>query len=147
MFSDVYPRDFRAWLFASSVLSGKTLRSLAAAAGIVTAFGGAPGWAACLSTNVGFTGTCAATTAAGFNATAVGQNAVAAGDFATAYGDSANATGDAATATGHASHAAGLQATATGQNANATARHRDRNGQQQQRDRRRGNCNGPGRQR
>src|SRR5256884_7909644 len=101
-------------LMGASAIAGGPLRGLAAAAGMVTVFGGTPALAQCASTNTGFTGTCAAAAATGGDSTAVGQAANATGTFATAYGNAAVAFGIGATATGGFSVAIGNSATATG---------------------------------
>jgi hypothetical protein len=107
------PTDRRARLLASSVLNGGTLRCLAAAAGMMTALGVSPAFAACYSTATGLAGDCTAIVPTGV-ATAIGFNANATGGQATAYGKGSTANGDAATATGVDSTATGGAATATG---------------------------------
>src|ERR1700693_1313710 len=120
----LYRSSPRAHLLASSMLSGGTLRSLAAAAGMMTALGVSPAFAQCSSTATGLAGNCAAALITGLDATAIGFNSTATGIVATAaataYGNGATANGDHATATGASSNAIGFQATATGFDANAT---------------------------
>src|SRR5437016_14205720 len=81
----------RSRLLASTVLNGGTLRSIAAAAGMMTAFGASPALAQCFSGtggNIAGAG-CTVTVATGNASTAVGFNANATGTDATAYGSDA----------------------------------------------------------
>src|SRR5947207_5480240 len=88
----------RARLLAGTVLTGGTLRSLAAAAGMMTVLGVSPALAQCFSGAGGVLNTAACDAAAtGTASTAVGSGANATGDSATAYGANATATGDFAT--------------------------------------------------
>lgn len=113
------PKD-RASLIASSVLRGGTLRSLAAAAGMMTVLGVSPAFAQCYSAGAGLAGSCDAIVPTGANATAIGSGANATGINATAYGAGSTANGGAASATGWNSFANGTNATATGASSNAT---------------------------
>src|SRR6266704_335236 len=103
------PRHRRARLLATSILTGGALRSLAAAAGMMTALGVSPAFAQCFS---GVAGTLATFNC---NATATGMFSIANGTNATATGGFSNAIGTNATATGQSSNAIGTNATATGQ--------------------------------
>src|SRR3954467_13193014 len=78
-------------LLASTLLSGGTLRSLAAAAGMMTALGVSPAFAQCFSGTAGTltTAACDVTAATGASSTAVGSGANATGIDATAYGNNA----------------------------------------------------------
>src|SRR6266481_4842585 len=76
----VYPSDRRALLLASSVLTGGTLRSLAAAAGMITVAGISPAVAECYSTATGFAGTnCAAIAPTGVQSLIIGNQATGTG--------------------------------------------------------------------
>src|SRR5690349_11629067 len=72
-------------LLASTMLNGGTLRSLAVAAGMMTAFGVSPALAQCFSGTGGVldTAACEHTAATGVNSTAVGSAANATGIGAT----------------------------------------------------------------
>src|SRR3954468_8100609 len=85
----------RALLLASSMLTGGTLRSLAAAAGMMTALGVSPALAQCFSGAgaVLDTAACEHAAATGGQSTAVGLGANATGVGATAYGNTAVANG------------------------------------------------------
>src|SRR5258708_2688396 len=90
----------RARLLTSSMLTGGTLRSLAVAAGMMTAFGISPAIAQCYSTATDLGGNCTANVPTGTASTAIGAGAKSTGTNATAYGNAANATGVEATAMG-----------------------------------------------
>ena len=113
----LYPSKPRAHLLASSMLSGGTLRSVAAAAGMMTALGVSPAFAQCFSTATGLAGNCAAALITGLNATAIGFNSTATGIVATrrpCYGNGATANGDRRHRDRRVQHAIGALATATG---------------------------------
>src|ERR1700737_834013 len=111
--------DRRVRLLACSMLTGGTLRSLAAAAGMMTALGVSPAFAQCFSGGgsqlTTAAGACQAAAATGTGSTAVGIQSNATGQDATAYGNAATAIGFGATATGQGSAANGSATTATGQ--------------------------------
>jgi hypothetical protein len=111
----------RAQSLASCILDGGTVRSLAAAAGMMTALGVSPAFAQCFSGTAGTlaSASCDVTAATGPNSTAIGLGANATGFSATAYGNSSTANGNGATATGQLSVANGLAATAMGSDSRA----------------------------
>src|SRR5260370_40507666 len=84
--NQVYPSGRRAHLLASSVLTGGTLRSLAVAAGMMTALGVSPAFAQCFSgggsTLTTAASPCQATAATGTGSTAGRLNANANGQDA-----------------------------------------------------------------
>ena len=110
----------RARLLASRMLCRGTLRSLVAAAGMVTVLGVSPAFAQCYSAGAGLSGSCNAVVPTGINATAVSFGANANGANATAIGSGSTANGINATATGVTSDAEGVNATAIGMGAFAT---------------------------
>src|SRR5450756_1287353 len=116
LFSLSEPPESRARLLASSMLRGGALRSLAAAAGLMTALGVSPAFAQCYSTGTSLAGDCVVGVApGGLNATVMGFFAAGTGQNSTAYGAASRANGTNATATGVGAHATGASATATGE--------------------------------